>query len=164
MPDPDLLRHAATIVAAHVAHNDVPADTLADVILTVYAALNKASEAPAVVLPGVPAVPVNKSVFPDFIVCLEDGRKLKSLKRHLWSSFGMTPDEYRAKWGLPAHYPMISPNYAARRSVLAKQFGLRGSEKRTTMDQDQAANVPIQRIPEGVRGKKPGPRKSARTT
>jgi predicted transcriptional regulator len=138
MPDPVLLRHATTIVTAHVAHNGVPAETLSDVIRTVYAALTKVSAAPTVVTPGVPAVPVNKSVFPDFIVCLEDGRKLKSLKRHLWSSFGLTPDAYRAKWGLPAHYPMISPNYAARRSALAKKIGLGGSEKRTTKDQDRA--------------------------
>jgi predicted transcriptional regulator len=164
MPDPELLRHATTIVTAHVAHNDVPAETLSDVIRTVYAALNKISAAPTVVTPGVPAVPVNKSVFPDFIVCLEDGRKLKTLKRHLWSSFGMTPDEYRAKWGLPAHYPMISPNYAARRSALAKKIGLGGSEKRTTKDQDRAPGVPVQRIPEGVRGKKPGPKKAAHSS
>jgi predicted transcriptional regulator len=160
MPDPDLLRHAASIVAAHVAHNDVPAETLPDVIRTVYAALTKASEAPAVVLPVVPAVPIKKSIFPDFIVCLEDGRRLKSLKRHLWSSFGLTPDEYRAKWGLPAHYPMVSPNYAAHRSVLAKKIGLGGKG----MDRDRAAEVPVQRIPEGVRGKKPGPKKAGRSS
>lgn len=162
MPDPELLRHAATIVTAYVAHNGVPAETLPDVIRTAYAALSKASEVPAAVLPGVPAVPVNKSVFPDFIVCLEDGRKLKSLKRHLWSSFRMTPDEYRAKWGLPPHYPMTSPNYAAHRSALAKKIGLGGQEMRINLD--RAAEVPIQRIPEGVRGKKPGPKKSARST
>jgi predicted transcriptional regulator len=160
MSDPDLLRHAASIVAAHVAHNDVPVEKLPDVIRTVYAALDKASEAPAVVTPAVPAVPVNKPVFPDFIICLEDGRKLKTLKRHLSSSFGMTPDEHRAKWGLPAHYPMVSPNYAARRSVLAKEIGLGRNETR----EDRAAEVPVQRIPEGVRGKKPGPKKAARST
>jgi predicted transcriptional regulator len=161
MPDPELLRHAATIVAAHVAHNDVPAESLSDVIRTVYAALDKASEAPAVVTPAVPSVPINKSVFPDFIVCLEDGRKLKSLKRHLWASFSMTPDDYRAKWGLPHHYPMISSNYAAHRSALAKKIGLGG--KGTKEDRDRAAEVSVQRIPEGVRGKKPGPKKSARS-
>ncbi len=160
MPDPELLRHAATIVTAHVAHNDVPAETLPDVIRIVYAALDKVNAAPAVVTPAVSAVPVNKSVFPDFIVCLEDGRKLKTLKRHLSSSFGMTPDEYRAKWGLPGHYPMVSPNYAARRSVLAKEIGLGRNETR----EDQAAEVPIQRIPEGVRGKKPGSKRAARST
>jgi predicted transcriptional regulator len=159
MPDPELLRHAANIVAAHVAHNDVPAETLSDVIRSVYAALNKVSAAPAVVTRGVPAVPGNKSVFPDFIVCLEDGQKLKSLKRHLWTSFGMTPDDYRAKWGLSAHYPMVSPNYAARRSAIARKIGL-GRDK---TNEHRAAEVSIQRIPAGVRGKSAGLTKSARS-
>src|SRR3984885_14479869 len=162
MPEPELLHFPADIVAAHVAHNNVPAETLPDLIRTVYTALSKVSEPPEVVPLAVPAVPLNKSVFPDFIVCLEDGRKLKSLKRHLWSSFRMTPDEYRAKWGLPPHYPMTSPNYAAHRSALAKKIGLGGQEMR--INRDRAAEVPIQRIPEGVRGKKPGPKKTARST
>src|ERR1700733_3919152 len=149
MPEPELLHFPADIVAAHVAHNNVPAETLPDLIRTVYTALSKVSEPPEVVPLAVPAVPLNKSVFPDFIVCLEDGKKLKSLKRHLWASFRMTPDDYRAKWGLPRHYPMVAPNYAARRSAIAKKIGL-GRDK---TNEDRAAEVSIQRIPAGVRGK-----------
>lgn len=114
----------ADIVAAYVAHNPVSRDALPGVIQSVYNTLTsldapKAEAAPALT----PAVPIRKSVTPDYIVCLEDGKKFKSLKRHI-GKLGMTPDEYRAKWGLPADYPMAAPNYAAIRSRLAKRNGL----------------------------------------
>jgi predicted transcriptional regulator len=123
---PDLLGLTATIVSAHVAHNPVGAEALPALIQSVYRSLSTAGEAqpPPAASAQVPAVPPKKSVFPDYIVCLEDGKKLKMLKRHLQTSYGLSPDAYRAKWGLPANYPMVAPNYAATRSDLAKKLGL----------------------------------------
>jgi predicted transcriptional regulator len=114
----------ADIVSAYVSHNALSREDLPGVIQCVYDKLTSLN-APAVeAAPELtPAVPIRKSVTPDYIICLEDGRKLKSMKRHL-GKLGMTPDEYRAKWGLPADYPMAAPNYAAIRSRLAKQSGL----------------------------------------
>lgn len=128
MPDhkPDiLLGLTANIVAAHLSYNELTAEQLPTLIQSVYLALATA-DAPEVELAitQAPAVPVKRSVFPDFIVCLEDGKKLKTLKRHLQTSYGMTPDDYRAKWGLPRDYPMVAPNYASIRAALAKQIGL----------------------------------------
>lgn len=118
-----LLGLTAQIVTAHLEHNEIPANALPDMIQSIYRALSTASKPePAVTQPS--AVPVKKSVFPDFIVCLEDGQKLKMLKRHLQTDYGLTPDAYRAKWGLPTDYPMVAPNYAAKRSALAKRIGL----------------------------------------
>ena len=117
----------AKIVAAYVARNTVPVADLPTLISTVQTALvdaGKPAEAAAVPEELKPAVPVKKSVTPEYIICLEDGKKLKMLKRHLTSSYGMTPDEYRAKWGLPADYPMVAPNYAKARSDLALKLGL----------------------------------------
>jgi predicted transcriptional regulator len=113
----------ADIVAAYVANNPVPATNLADLIATVHTAVSGLSQStiPAVVAPT-PAVNPKRSVFPDYIVSLEDGRKFKSMKRHV-GLLGLTPDEYRAKWGLPRDYPMVAPNYAAARSELAKKAG-----------------------------------------
>jgi predicted transcriptional regulator len=107
-----------------VSNNPVPVASLADVIASIHASLSGLGSpvAPAVE-PQTPAVNPKKSVFPDYIVSLEDGRKFKSMKRHL-GLLGMTPDEYRAKWGLPRDYPMVAPSYAATRSVLAKSSGL----------------------------------------
>jgi predicted transcriptional regulator len=119
---PDLLGLTANIVSAHIAHNRVGAEALPGLIESVYRSLSTAG-APKPEPPAsaqAPAVPVKKSVFPDYIVCLEDGKKLKTLKRHLQVSFGLSPDAYRTKWGLPASYPMVAPNYAATRSDLAK--------------------------------------------
>lgn len=119
------LRLAAKVVAAYVGQNPLPAAQLPDLIHTVYGALTTAStggEAAADILK--PAVPVKKSVTPDYIICLEDGKKLKMLKRHLRTNYDMTPDEYRAKWGLPPDYPMVAPNYAKQRSAFAKEIGL----------------------------------------
>ncbi len=113
------------IVSAFVAHNSLPSAELPDLIQSVHAALVKiVSEAvtPNAPEPAAAAVSVRKSITPDYLVCLDDGLKFKSLRRHL-AALGMTPDEYRAKWKLPADYPMVAPNYAAQRSALAKRFG-----------------------------------------
>ncbi len=116
---------AADIVAAYVSHNAVPLPMLTSLIAEVHQALLglRGTQEP-VAIPLVPAVPVKRSIYPDYVICLEDGKKFKSLKRHLRSRYDMTPDEYRRKWNLPADYPMVSPNYAARRSELARGMGL----------------------------------------
>jgi predicted transcriptional regulator len=112
----------STIVSAYVSNNKVPPDQLPELIRTVHDALMNPEAAPTE--RPEPAVPIKKSVRPDYIVCLEDGKKLKMLKRHLRTSFGMSPDEYRAKWALPSDYPMVAPKYAKTRSELAKKIGL----------------------------------------
>lgn len=122
----DFLVLTTDVVSAYVGNNSVPVADLPSLIQSVHAALsNTASgktEEPAVELK--PAVSIKKSLTPDYIVCLEDGKQFKSLKRHLSTKYDMTPEDYRAKWGLPADYPMVAPNYAAARSALAKQSGL----------------------------------------
>ena len=127
----NLIDLAADIVSAYVSNNTVNAGDLPGLIAEVYAALARtssgAAEAPAE--PLKPAVPVRKSVTPDFVICLEDGQKFKSLKRHLRTHHNMTPEEYREKWSLPADYPLVAPNYAAARSDLAKKMGL-GQQRR----------------------------------
>jgi predicted transcriptional regulator len=121
----------ANIVSAYVSNNSVAAGDIPALINQVHAALLRVSsgqnESPAE--PLKPAVAVKKSITPDFIVCLEDGKKFKSLKRHLRTQYNMTPEQYREKWGLPADYPMVAPNYAAARSQLAKDMGL-GQQRR----------------------------------
>ena len=119
-----LVTLTADIVAAHVSNNSVAISDLAVLINNVHAALSGLGETPVVEEELVPAVSIRSSIKPDFIVCLEDGKKLKMLRRHLMTHYGMTPDDYRAKWGLPADYPMVAPNYAEKRRVLAKQIGL----------------------------------------
>jgi predicted transcriptional regulator len=114
----------ADIVSAHIANNEVSPDQLPTLIRDVYQALATVGQAPAEPITAKPAVDVKKSVFPDHIVCLECGQSLKMLKRHLATDHGMTPDEYRAKWGLPHTYPMVAPEYAATRSQFAKESGL----------------------------------------
>ncbi len=134
--DTDIPGLTAEIVSAHISNNYVVADMLPELIQSVYRALATASTSGPAPPPTAPAAPVRKSVFPDHIVCLEDGQKLKTLKRHLRASHGMTPDEYRQKWGLPASYPMVAPNYASFRSSMAKQLGLGrkpGSPKPTNL-------------------------------
>lgn len=123
---PELLEMTADIVSAYVSNNTVSADTVPTLIAQIHAALSGVSEAPveAEPEPQEPAVPVRKSITPDFLICLEDGRKFKSLKRHLRTKYNLSPEEYRAKWGLPKDYPMVAPNYAKARSELAKQMGL----------------------------------------
>jgi predicted transcriptional regulator len=124
--DDQLLRMTTEVVAAYVSNNTLPTGQLADVIASVYSSLRALDHGP---MDGrgdaiKPAVPVRKSITPDYLICLEDGKKLKMLKRHLRSTYGLTPDAYRAKWGLPADYPMVAPNYAQARSAFAKQIGL----------------------------------------
>lgn len=120
----DVLGLTAQIVSAHVSNNSVAPDALPGLIQEVYRTL--AGVGKDTVLPDKPqpAVPVKKSVFPDHIVCLEDGKKLKMLKRHLKTSYDLTPEQYREKWQLPPDYPMVAPNYAKHRSSLAKKIGL----------------------------------------
>jgi predicted transcriptional regulator len=122
----ELLRMTADVVAAYVSNNSLPTAQLADVINAVYGSLKSLDgSAPETKSePLRPAVPVRKSITPDYLVCLEDGKKLKMLKRHLRSTYNMTPDEYRAKWSLPPDYPMVAPNYAEQRSQFAKKIGL----------------------------------------
>ncbi len=124
-PALDVLALTAQIVSAHVKANSVAADALPDLIRDVHRAVSGLGAAPSVTSERPqPAVPIKKSVFPDFIICLEDGKKLKMLKRHLMSSYNMTPEQYRERWGLGADYPMVAPNYALHRSSLAKKIGL----------------------------------------
>jgi predicted transcriptional regulator len=124
--DAELLEMTADIVSAYVSNNPVPVAELARVISDTYAAISKLRRAPAPTAEErpTPAVPIKKSVTPDFIISLEDGRKFKSLKRHLRTHYDLSPDAYRAKWGLPSDYPMVAPNYAAVRSTMAKAIGL----------------------------------------
>ena len=122
----ELLRMTAQVVASYVSKNPVSADQLPDLINAVHDSLrNVDAQAPAPQeAPQKPAVPIRRSVHADYIVCLEDGKKLKMLKRHLRTTYNMTPDEYRAKWGLAPDYPMVAPNYAEQRSAFAKKIGL----------------------------------------
>lgn len=120
-----LITLTADIVAAHVSNNSVSVSDLPTLIANVHGALSGLGARPAVaeVAPE-PAVSVRASIKPDYLVCLEDGKKLKMLKRHLMTHYGMTPDDYRAKWGLPKDYPMVAPNYAEQRRSLAVKIGL----------------------------------------
>jgi predicted transcriptional regulator len=122
---------AADIVSAYVSNNSVPSSELPALIHEVHNALLRVTSgaAPVVVEALKPAVPTKKSITNDFIICLEDGKKFKSLKRHLRTQYNISPEEYREKWGLPADYPMVAPNYAKARSQLAKQMGL-GQQRR----------------------------------
>lgn len=124
--DDTLIELTADVVAAYVSNNSVPVADIATLISDVHSALGKvdsAAKAPPAERPK-PAVNPKKSVHDDYIICLEDGKKFKSLKRHLMSHYGLTPEQYREKWGLDVTYPMVAPNYAAARSKLAKKMGL----------------------------------------
>jgi len=128
-----LMQMTANVVSAYVANNILPASQLSDVIATVFSSLQSLGNGQIEPRQDSirPAIAIKKSITPDYLVCLEDGKKLKTLKRHLRTTYDMTPDDYRAKWGLPADYPMVAPNYAAQRSAFAKQIGLgRGAAKR----------------------------------
>ena len=126
-----LLSLTTNIVSSHVANNAVQVSELPLLIQSVYTALATASSTNATLQPIhlQPAVPIRRSITPNFLICLEDGKKLKILKRHLKSRYNMTPKEYRERWGLPPDYPMVAPNYAIQRSKLAKQIGL-GTKRR----------------------------------
>lgn len=122
----EILNMTAQIVSAYVSHNELSGAQIPDVIRTVFATLSSQRNGggPAAQEPPKPAVPVRKSITPEYIVCLEDGKKLKMLKRHIRTTYNLTPEEYRSRWGLPADYPMVAPNYAAQRSAFAKKIGL----------------------------------------
>jgi predicted transcriptional regulator len=120
----ELLALTTQIVAAHVANNSVAVTDLPQLIHEVFRTLTSVGTAPVALERPQPAVPVKKSVTPDYIICLEDGKKLKMLKRHLKTAYNMSPEEYRDRWSLAADYPMVAPNYAQHRSSLAKKIGL----------------------------------------
>ena len=127
----ELLELTTEIVSAHVSNNTLPVNELPQLIQDVYRTLSSVGSGGTPSGDKLqPAVSVKKSVTPDYIVCLEDGKKLKMLKRHLKTAYGMTPDEYRERWGLPRDYPMVAPNYAKHRSSLAKKIGL-GTKSRS---------------------------------
>ncbi|QDH14649.1 MucR family transcriptional regulator [Oecophyllibacter saccharovorans] len=157
MPDqaennvPQLLRLTTEIVVAKISGSPISAEALPALIRNVYGALAgqpAEGESSRAETRQQPAVPIRKSVFPDYIICLEDGKKLKMLKRHLKSTYGMTPEQYREKWGLPVDYPLVAPNYAKRRSALAREIGLgrsigstaEGRRNRYTANQDAKSN------------------------
>ena len=139
---------AAEIVAAFVANNSLPIAELPALIHSVHAAMERLADGPVNTAPLVekqePAVSVRKSVSPDFLVCLDDGKKFKSLRRHL-GTLGMTPDQYRAKWSLPSDYPMVAPNYAAARSEMAKRIGLGQVRKNVSPRKKVSAAAPSRR-------------------
>lgn len=120
----ELLELTSEIVSAHASNNTIAANDLLQVIKDVFATLQTLGSGNVPQERPQPPVPVKKSITPEFIICLEDGKKLKMLKRHLKTSYNMTPEEYRDRWGLPADYPMVAPNYAKKRSSLAKKIGL----------------------------------------
>ena len=122
----DLLGMTTEIVSAYVGNNSVSSTDLPGLIQSIHRALSGVSQPPETVdaTPKEPAVSIKKSITPDFLICLEDGRKFKSLKRHLRTKYNLSPEDYRARWGLPKDYPMVAPNYARARSDLAKQMGL----------------------------------------
>jgi predicted transcriptional regulator len=122
----DILRMTTEVVAAYVGNNELPASQISEIIGAVYKSLSglQSGAGESRAEPSKPAVPIRRSVTPDYIVCLEDGKKLKMLKRHLRTTYNLTPDEYRAKWGLASDYPMVAPNYAKQRSEFAKKIGL----------------------------------------
>ena len=126
----------ANIVSAYVSNNSVSSTEIPALISQIYSALMRVSNGVQVAAPAEPlkrAVPIKRSITPEYLVCLEDGKKFKSLKRHLRTQYDMTPDQYRTKWNLAADYPMVAPNYAAARSQLAKQMGL-GQQRRRRRD------------------------------
>jgi len=120
----DLLSLTTDIVAAHVSNNAVPTDNLKALLQEVYDALAHISKQCALPEKLQPAVPIEESVQPNYIICLEDGRKLQMLKRHIRRIYNLTPEQYRQRWGLPLDYPMVAPNYSKKRSGLARDFGL----------------------------------------
>lgn len=119
-----LLELTVKVVSSHISNNTVSPDQLPDLIRQVYQTLNTIDKNGSDTEKLQPVVPIKRSVFPDYIVCLEDGKKLKMLKRHIQSAYGLTPEQYRERWNLPADYPMVAPNYAERRSSLAREIGL----------------------------------------
>jgi len=128
----DVMKMAVDIVSAYVSNNPLPSEQITEVIHATYKALDSLQNEAEVPVKEAqkPVVPIRKSVTPDYLICLEDGKKLKMLKRHLRTNYGMTPEDYKAKWGLPADYPIVAPNYAVQRSEFAKRIGLGRKRKR----------------------------------
>ncbi len=143
-----VLELTAKIVSAHIRGNQLATAALPELIQSVYRSLTTAGTAQPAPAPLTPAVPIRKSVFPNHIVCLEDGMKLKMLKRHLQTSHGMTPEQYRQKWDLPAAYPMVAPGYADHRSSLAKQLGLgrrpASAEQANLVEKNEKLDLPAE--------------------
>ena len=153
-----LLELTTQIVSAHVGKNQVQSANLPGLIEQVYGALKAVGQepAPAPVEKQQPFVSAKRSIFPDYIICLEDGRKLKTLKRHLRSTFGLSPDQYREKWGLPADYPMVAPNYAEHRSRLAKQLGLGRKQADDAAEEEEVVEDALPEAePEQVQAREP---------
>jgi predicted transcriptional regulator len=148
--DAELLEMTADIVSAYVSNNPVPVAELARVIADTYEAVSKLRGAPPLKAQEkpIPAVPIKKSVTPDFIICLEDGKKFKSLKRHLGTHYDLSPDAYRVKWGLPSDYPMVAPNYAAVRSTMAKAIGL---GRKAVAPEPEVSSAPAKRRKIGIK-------------
>lgn len=138
---PVILDLVAEIVSAHVSNNQTDPANIPALIKDVYQALKTADQLQPEPEKLQPAVPIKRSVFPDYIVCLEDGKKLKMLKRHLQSAYNMTPEQYRERWNLPTDYPMVAPNYAERRSTLAREIGLGRKIHATAEGEDSAAKA-----------------------
>jgi predicted transcriptional regulator len=139
-----ILGLTAQIVSAHVSNNAVSRDALPELIQQVFTTLMAAGTEQVEPERLQPAVPIKKSVFPEYIVCLEDGKKLKMLKRHLQTSYNMTPEQYRERWGLPHDYPMVAPRYAEHRSELAKKIGL-GRKPAVEVEEPAPATPPARR-------------------
>ena len=135
----ELLRMTTQIASSYVSNNDIPGSQIPDVIQSIFTSLSaqNRSAAEATQNKKKPAVSIRRSVTPDYIVCLEDGKKLKMLKRHLRTTYGLSPEDYRARWGLPGDYPMVAPKYAAQRSAFAKKTGL-GRKKNPAKPQRKA--------------------------
>ncbi len=163
MPSEDqkktLLELTVQIVSAHVGRNQIAPASLPALIEQVHAALRSVGQEPVAVAAEKqqPFVAAKRSIFPDYIICLEDGRKLKTLKRHLRSTFGLSPEQYREKWGLAPDYPMVAPNYAQHRSRLAKQLGL-GRKQQEAADEEEA----VQEASEPVAAPVPAPAQETR--
>ncbi|WP_215769205.1 MucR family transcriptional regulator [Gluconobacter sp. P5B12] len=156
-PHADLLPLTADIVAAYLSQNALSADQLPALIRSVHDALAApATPEPVAEEAPIPAVNPKRSVFPDYIICLEDGKKLKMLRRHLKTAYNMTPEEYRARWGLPREYPMVAPSYSEKRSSLAREIGL-GSTTRASAPQEPVTqdeeHPPVKKLPEKRRGR-----------
>lgn len=130
----DLMELTTEVIAAYVSNNLVAASELPKLMRDVYQTLSAVGATEPLIERPRPAVPIKKSVFPDYVICLEDGKKLKMLKRHLKTAYNMSPEDYRERWGLPADYPMVAPNYAKHRSVLAKEIGL-GTSRRSAANE-----------------------------
>ncbi|MFT9450324.1 MucR family transcriptional regulator [Gluconobacter japonicus] len=156
-PHADLLPLTADIVAAYLSQNELSADQLPALIRSVHDALaTPTTPEPVAEEAPIPAVNPKRSVFPDYIICLEDGKKLKMLRRHLKTAYNMTPEEYRARWGLPREYPMVAPSYSEKRSSLAREIGL-GSTTRASATQEpvtqEEEHPPVKKLPEKRRGR-----------